>query len=173
MDTDIMSEGFLASHPDLRWRIEGARSYESKQYDRALTEFQRSAHHADKPSQAIIAEMYWSGTGVAMDRALAYAWMDLAAERGYATFLGQRERYWNALDEAARVHRQQAGVRFSFDILGEGARTEADALRYLRAYEEALERIAAAQREAHTPMQADGLSIKLSALHPRYEEAQR
>ncbi len=78
-----------------------------------------------------------------------------------------------ALREAAQVHRQHPGVRFSFDMLGEGARTEADALRYLRAYEGALDSIAQAQREAHTPMLADGLSIKLSALHPRYEDAQR
>ncbi len=78
-----------------------------------------------------------------------------------------------ALREAAQVHRQHPGVRFSFDMLGEGARTEADALRYLKAYEGALDSIAQSQREAHTPMLADGLSIKLSALHPRYEEAQR
>ncbi|WP_286744370.1 proline dehydrogenase family protein, partial [Aquabacterium sp. UBA2148] len=78
-----------------------------------------------------------------------------------------------ALREAAQVHRQHPGVRFSFDMLGEGARTEADALRYLQAYEGALDSIAQAQREAHTPMLADGLSIKLSALHPRYEDAQR
>ena len=78
-----------------------------------------------------------------------------------------------ALGQAAQVHRQHPGVRFSFDMLGEGARTEADARRYLRAYEQALSSIAAADRETHTPMQADGLSIKLSALHPRYEDAQR
>jgi len=77
-----------------------------------------------------------------------------------------------ALGEAQRVHRQHPGVRFSFDMLGEGARTEADAMRYLTAYEDALMSIAAAHREAHTPMQVDGLSIKLSALHPRYEDAQ-
>lgn len=103
MDTDIMSEGFLAAHPDLRWRIEGARSYEGKQYDRALTEFQRAARHADKPSQAIIAEMYWSGTGVGVDRALAYAWMDLAAERHYFDFLVRREGMWESLDEHQRA----------------------------------------------------------------------
>jgi RHH-type proline utilization regulon transcriptional repressor/proline dehydrogenase/delta 1-pyrroline-5-carboxylate dehydrogenase len=78
-----------------------------------------------------------------------------------------------ALDEAAGVQRQHPGVRFSFDMLGEGARTDADAARYLSAYGAALDHIAAAQRETHTPMQADGLSIKLSALHPRYEDAQR
>jgi RHH-type transcriptional regulator, proline utilization regulon repressor / proline dehydrogenase / delta 1-pyrroline-5-carboxylate dehydrogenase len=78
-----------------------------------------------------------------------------------------------ALAQSARTHRALPHVRFSFDMLGEGARTEDDAQRYLASYEHALDAIAASQREAHTPALADGLSIKLSALHPRYEEAQR
>jgi len=78
-----------------------------------------------------------------------------------------------ALVQSARTHRAQPHVRFSFDMLGEGARTEDDAQRYLASYAHALDAIAASQREAHTPALADGLSIKLSALHPRYEEAQR
>ena len=36
------------------------------------------------------------------DRALAYAWMDLAAERGDPQLAAQREYYWSALDEASR-----------------------------------------------------------------------
>lgn len=78
-----------------------------------------------------------------------------------------------ALTQAARTHRDQPHVRFSFDMLGEGARTAADAQRHLGSYREALDAIALSQRQAHTPALADGLSIKLSALHPRYEEAQR
>ena len=78
-----------------------------------------------------------------------------------------------ALAQADRTHRQQPNVRFSFDMLGEGARTDADARRYFASYQDALIRIAAAQAPKHTPALADGLSIKLSALHPRYDEAQR
>ena len=70
---------------------------------------------------------------------------------------------------SARTH---AGLRFSYDMLGEGARTEADAQRYLGAYTHALERIAGGRAPAR-PSTADGISIKLSALFPRYEEAQR
>lgn len=51
----------------------------------------------------MVAEMYWTGQGTARDPVLAYAWMDLAAERGYRGFLGLRERYWNELDEAQRA----------------------------------------------------------------------
>jgi len=80
-----------------------------------------------------------------------------------------------ALREAAGQRETRAGLRFSFDMLGEGARTERDALRYLAAYETAIRSIAAQQqgRAAAGPAQRDGISIKLSALHPRYEDAQR
>lgn len=97
-----MTDGFLAAHPDLRWRAEGARAYERKDYPVALALFKRAAYHADKPSQAIIADMYWQGTGIAQDRAIAYAWMDIAAERLYPDFLAQREFYWARLEEAQR-----------------------------------------------------------------------
>ena len=76
-----------------------------------------------------------------------------------------------ALDEARSARRAQPQLRFSFDMLGEGARTDADALRYGEAYAAALVAIAAAAKGSG-PAERDGLSIKLSALHPRYEESQ-
>ncbi|SFV32103.1 MULTISPECIES: SEL1-like repeat protein [unclassified Pseudoxanthomonas] len=100
IDPAVLTEGFLAAHPDLRWRAEGVRSYEKKDYAAALAELERAAYYGDKPAQAIIAEMYWSGTGVAADRALAYIWMDIAAERLYHDFLVRREGFWRALSEA-------------------------------------------------------------------------
>ena len=77
-----------------------------------------------------------------------------------------------AMDEAASARKAQAGLRFSYDMLGEGARTEADALRYLASYGNAIEAIAGG-RVAAGPESADGISIKLSALFSRYEDAQR
>src|SRR5205814_7774443 len=62
---------------------------------------------------------------------------------------------------------------FSFDMLGEGARTEADAQRYLESYRHAIEAIALRRRSGGPVAQGDGISIKLSALHPRYEALQR
>ncbi|MEK8053295.1 bifunctional proline dehydrogenase/L-glutamate gamma-semialdehyde dehydrogenase PutA [Ideonella sp. DXS22W] len=76
-----------------------------------------------------------------------------------------------ALGEAASQRKQQAQLTFSFDMLGEGARTAHDAERYLAAYAHAIATIGQAARGAG-PAQRDGISIKLSALHPRYEEAQ-
>ncbi|KAF1689353.1 sel1 repeat family protein [Pseudoxanthomonas koreensis] len=109
IDPQVMTEGFLAAHPDLRWRAEGLRAYEGQDYARALEYFERAARYADKPSQAIIAGMYWEGMGVAQDRPLAYAWMDIAAERLYRDFLLGREAYWNALGEAGRADALRRG----------------------------------------------------------------
>ncbi len=64
------------------------------------------------------------------------------------------------------------GLTFSYDMLGEGARTDEDALRYLKSYADAIESIAANANKTGPLEQNDGISIKLSALHPRYEDAQ-
>jgi len=73
--------------------------------------------------------------------------------------------------ERARGAEQQ-GYRHSYDMLGEAAHTAADAARYAAAYDDA---IAAIGRSWGGRIIADapGISIKLSALHPRYEMAQR
>lgn len=101
-DPVVQSEGFLYSHPDINFRRKGLAAFEDGFLGDAVTYFTRSAWHADKASQAMLAEMYWTGNGVPQDRVLAYAWMDLAAERLYPTFLALRERYWAGLDAAER-----------------------------------------------------------------------
>jgi RHH-type proline utilization regulon transcriptional repressor/proline dehydrogenase/delta 1-pyrroline-5-carboxylate dehydrogenase len=67
--------------------------------------------------------------------------------------------------------REARGFRYSYDMLGEAAMTADDAERYLAAYEEAIHAIgrAAAGRGI---VDGPGISIKLSALHPRYARAQ-
>ena len=77
-----------------------------------------------------------------------------------------------AMREAASARKGQSGLRFSYDMLGEGARTEADAQRYLDSYLNGITAISDG-RVAQGPEAADGISIKLSALFSRYEEAQR
>ncbi|MBU2962496.1 bifunctional proline dehydrogenase/L-glutamate gamma-semialdehyde dehydrogenase PutA [Citreicella sp. C3M06] len=63
------------------------------------------------------------------------------------------------------------GYTYSYDMLGEAARTEGDALRYLEAYSKAIDAIAKAAK--HSDIGANpGISVKLSALFPRYEEGQ-
>src|SRR5215469_12628447 len=75
-----------------------------------------------------------------------------------------------ALERAEAAER--AGYRHSYDMLGEAARTAADAERYFAAYDHAIAKIgrSAPNRDI---AEAPGISIKLSALHPRYEMAQR
>ena len=63
------------------------------------------------------------------------------------------------------------GFRHSFDMLGEGARTAADATRYRVAYETAIAALGT-RAQGKSLLAAPGISIKLSALHPRYEPAQ-
>ncbi|WP_417525975.1 bifunctional proline dehydrogenase/L-glutamate gamma-semialdehyde dehydrogenase PutA [Marinovum sp.] len=67
---------------------------------------------------------------------------------------------------------EQKGYTYSYDMLGESARTDADAMRYHAAYGRAIEAIA--KGCVHDDVrQNPGISVKLSALHPRYEEAQK
>ncbi|MFZ4479278.1 MAG: L-glutamate gamma-semialdehyde dehydrogenase [Rhodoferax sp.] len=74
---------------------------------------------------------------------------------------------------APDAQRQACSLRFSYDMLGEGARTDADALDYLASYRRAIESIAADTDKSGACQPNDGISIKLSALHPRYEDAQK
>jgi RHH-type proline utilization regulon transcriptional repressor/proline dehydrogenase/delta 1-pyrroline-5-carboxylate dehydrogenase len=61
------------------------------------------------------------------------------------------------------------GYRYSFDMLGESALTTADANNYLAAYHDAIDQIGAAQQtQAEDIFSAVGISVKLSALHPRF-----
>lgn len=95
------------------------------------------------------------------------------ATRQAMRFLGHHfvlgETIEDALSRAAR--NEAKGYRHSFDMLGEGARTADDAARYWRSYAEAIEAIGKAQaksgKERRLPERM-GISVKLSALHPRY-----
>ena len=88
-------------------------------------------------------------------------------EMGRQFVLGQT--ITDALDRAKTRERQ--GFTYSYDMLGEAAMTGADAARYARAYAEAIAAIAGACDKGSVQMNP-GISIKLSALHPRYEVAQ-
>lgn len=74
-----------------------------------------------------------------------------------------------AIVRAATKERQ--GYVYSYDMLGEGARTMADADKYFKAYEDAITAIgeAALASGKNNPRKVPGISIKLSAIHPRYE----
>ena len=75
-----------------------------------------------------------------------------------------------AMDRARDL--EAKGYTYSYDMLGEAARTEGDARRYHLAYTRAITAIAAAAR-GNDIRANPGISVKLSALHPRYEVAKR
>jgi RHH-type proline utilization regulon transcriptional repressor/proline dehydrogenase/delta 1-pyrroline-5-carboxylate dehydrogenase len=81
--------------------------------------------------------------------------------------MGQHFVFGENIEGALKRAAEDSRYRYSFDMLGEGARTAKGAARYHAAYLHAINAIArdAADRNA-TPA---GISVKLSALHPRYE----
>ncbi len=66
--------------------------------------------------------------------------------------------------------REAEGFRYSYDMLGEAAMTARDAQRYFAAYEQAIHAIGRAAK-GKSVLHGPGISIKLSALHPRYVRA--
>jgi RHH-type proline utilization regulon transcriptional repressor/proline dehydrogenase/delta 1-pyrroline-5-carboxylate dehydrogenase len=101
----------------------------------------------------------------------------VAATMRALQLLGRQFVLGQTIDEAmlnANVAgRSNFNLRFSYDMLGEGARTDVDALRYLASYTGAINAIAKNSSPLNSAQKNDGISIKLSALHPRYEDAQR
>ncbi|TSE26982.1 bifunctional proline dehydrogenase/L-glutamate gamma-semialdehyde dehydrogenase PutA [Tepidimonas aquatica] len=87
--------------------------------------------------------------------------------------LGEQFVTGQTIDEALRraQPREAQGFRYSYDMLGEAALTAADAQRYFDAYRTAIDAIGAANA-GRGPIDGPGVSIKLSALHPRYSRAQ-
>lgn len=88
--------------------------------------------------------------------------------------LGKQFVLGQTIDEALQRAQdaEKMGYLHSYDMLGEAARTEEDALRYYDAYEQAIHAIGKSTHGAG-PVKGSGLSIKLSALHPRYQMSKR
>lgn len=98
---------FIDAHSDLRFRYKGMEAYSDGHHRDAFHYFRLASRYADKTSQALVGVMYWTGDGVAKDRPLGYAWMDLAASRGYPELQRQRQIYWDQLSEAERAKAQE------------------------------------------------------------------
>ncbi|MES2326620.1 MAG: bifunctional proline dehydrogenase/L-glutamate gamma-semialdehyde dehydrogenase PutA [Pseudomonadota bacterium] len=91
------------------------------------------------------------------------------AVREAMKILGRNFVFGRTIDEALKraEPEQRQGLSHSFDMLGEAAKTFADAERYAEAYAKALDRIA---KEANGGYRkSPGISVKLTALHPRFE----
>ncbi|AWV08801.1 SEL1-like repeat protein [Marilutibacter maris] len=103
------AEGLAAAHLNELWRVRALRALKLDDAGRALDEFRMAARYADKFSQHSLSLMYWHGVGTASDRALAYAWSDVAAERGYRDLLLVREKMWSQLNAEERRRALEIG----------------------------------------------------------------
>ncbi len=95
-----MNNASTWGHPDLFGEFAGMRRYSEHDYAGALKYFKYGARYADKLSQLSIGLMYENGEGVAKDPATACAWLALAAERKYPSFINTRDRVCKALTPA-------------------------------------------------------------------------
>ncbi|HKO67720.1 MAG TPA: proline dehydrogenase family protein, partial [Burkholderiaceae bacterium] len=118
--------------------------------------------------------------GAGADRGSLRAWLAKSALRplvidGIRRFGDQFVFATNLPDAIARVKRRpDSRVTYSFDMLGEGARTRADAERSYVSYADALASLSAMLKQGGSNdwTARDGISVKLSAIHPRFETAQ-
>ncbi len=90
------------------------------------------------------------------------------ATRQAMRLLGSHFVHGQTIDEALARAASDPENRYSFDMLGEGARTAKDAERYFRSYADAIEAIGKSSNATRL-FERPGISVKLSALHPRYE----
>jgi RHH-type transcriptional regulator, proline utilization regulon repressor / proline dehydrogenase / delta 1-pyrroline-5-carboxylate dehydrogenase len=91
-----------------------------------------------------------------------------AATRQAMRLMGSHFVLGETIEAALARAQSDAAPRYSFDMLGEGARSAADAERYFDAYASAIEAIGASAG-THPLPDRPGISIKLSALHPRFD----
>jgi RHH-type transcriptional regulator, proline utilization regulon repressor / proline dehydrogenase / delta 1-pyrroline-5-carboxylate dehydrogenase len=95
-----------------------------------------------------------------------------AATRQAMRLMGSHFVLGETIESALAKAHSPAGPRYSFDMLGEGARTAADAERYFNSYASAIEAIGRSAGDRPLP-DRPGISVKLSALHPRFEALSR
>lgn len=96
-------------HLDQVFRQRGFEAHAQGRYGGALDYFRMAARFADKPSQLALGMMHLNGEGTPADPAAAYAWLDLAAERGYPDMLALREEVWARLDPAQQARAIELG----------------------------------------------------------------
>ncbi|HSZ73669.1 MAG TPA: bifunctional proline dehydrogenase/L-glutamate gamma-semialdehyde dehydrogenase PutA, partial [Rhizomicrobium sp.] len=150
------------------------------------------ARHAGKSSSPFVNAstfaLMLTGRIVTLDEASRWdfdgIWRKLVARSGeplirqavtYAMrILGRQFVLGRTIDEALKNAKSHIveGYRYSFDMLGEAAYTREDAGRYLEAYRGAIS-VLAKQASGVTIFERPSISVKLSALHPRYEWVKR
>jgi RHH-type transcriptional regulator, proline utilization regulon repressor / proline dehydrogenase / delta 1-pyrroline-5-carboxylate dehydrogenase len=75
----------------------------------------------------------------------------------------------NAIKRGNNLAKNNISDNFSFDMLGEGARTDDDAKKYFASYANAINQLGKSTKPEDGPIKNSGISVKLSALHARYD----
>jgi len=114
--------------PNELQRVFGLKSYERGDSKDAVEHFTAAAGFADKYSQHYLSLMYWHGAGVPEDRAQAYVWADLAAERGNRTLLLIREKMWSQMTSREQERALALGEGFYARYGDEVAKPRAEGL---------------------------------------------
>ncbi|MCK9907978.1 bifunctional proline dehydrogenase/L-glutamate gamma-semialdehyde dehydrogenase PutA [Microbacteriaceae bacterium K1510] len=96
-----------------------------------------------------------------------------AATRQAVRLLGSHFVLGETIGDALKRAQSHPEFLYSFDMLGEAARTAEDAARYFDAYAQAIDAIGAAADDGTVLPKRPGISVKLTALHPRYEALSR
>lgn len=110
-----MSNSSTDGHPDMEGEFEGIQRYAKGDYAEAMEYFLLGARYADKLSQLCIGLLYLNGEGVQKDPVTAYAWLALAAERKYPSFLASRDMVWADLNADQRQQAQAMVEKLSLE----------------------------------------------------------
>ena len=96
---------FATYHPDQYYFKQAVEAFQLGRVDDTARFLEQSSRYGDKTAQMALALIARDGVGRAPDLAEAYAWFDVAAERGYPMFLAEREAAWLKLapEEQARA----------------------------------------------------------------------
>jgi len=97
-------DNYAINTPSWTHMVEGLRSYRNGEFKRAFGRFRLASNWANKHAQAWIGWMYTLGQGVEKDVPRAYAWLTLAAERGYPTFVADVEALSDAMSREELAH---------------------------------------------------------------------
>lgn len=97
-------DNYAINTPSWIHMVEGLRSYRHGEFRRAFGRFRLASNWANKHGQAWIGWMYTLGQGVEKDVPRAYAWLKLAAERGYPTFVEDVQALSEAMSPVELAH---------------------------------------------------------------------
>lgn len=191
---DLLREYSLSSEEGLALMVLAEsllRVPDERTADRLIEDKLGSAHwdrHATHSDALVVSAAAWAlgmsarvigkgktpeGVISALARRIGMAAVRAAARRA-VELVGSHFVFGQTIEEAlARAGTGHARTyRFSFDMLGEGARTAEDANRYFGRYAHAIDAIGKSAGREPLP-ERPGISVKLSALHPRYEPLSR